>query len=525
MTAPARDDEAFPFTPIPLRANGLPQVGFNDRDYRPTIGLRAERHGLLYDEWHVGIDHDPKNNANVYADCRDWGHEPFDGTLGQNTPSIDKDGIRHEPGLHNVYHLLDCPHLVGKIKQNKHRDIGGLDVKPGMKGYLKTGDGYSWRAGEIKPLPDVWVRYFEDQSDDSQADLPVSSSKTSAATGTGRGHVTPQMYMDAVEPIQSYDGWRKQCDSLMAGGATLEEVLAWCARGTKYDPVQDRSILEGSLRKGLTITSGWYATDYYRRTGKDVPRMNVADNGQWRSSELHNRRRRMVLTVNESDAFTWLMRFGRTVDEIGSIKGVPVRSVKRWLRNYCTSSFGRSAPLTSYVISVAKMGQPVLDAGRWFHLGKSRAWVAARLGITEKQARTLREHWKNCPLLGYPRKKVLRDARRDELAARRREKAEAKRLAERKAERQAKAEKPASKPLRRVTALIDEVSGHYDFTESRYVVSGREARWVTAMYDGDRLFIDGETTPTGKPKWTRKVLKHEDEPRPQATLMEFPERP
>ena len=125
-------------------------------------------------------------------------------------------------------------------------------------------------------------------------------------------------------------------------------MLAWSSSGAKYDPVQDRSIIEGSLRKGLTITSGWYATDYYRRAGKDVPRTNVTDKGQWRSTEAHNRQRRMVLTINESDAFTWLMRFGRTVDEIAAVKGVPARSVKRWLRNYCANSFGRHAP--PYVI-------------------------------------------------------------------------------------------------------------------------------------------------------------------------------
>ena len=511
MTAPARDDEAFPFTPIPLRANGRPQVGFNDRDYEPTIELRAERHGLIYDEWHVGIDHDPKNNPDVYADCREWGYEPDDGTLGQNTPSI-KDGVKYEAGRHNVYHLRECPHLVGKIKQKEHATIRGVDIKPGMKGYLKTGDGYSWRAGDIKPLPQVWVRYFENEDQPgADAERPGSRNPAVPSPTPASGLVTPRMYMDAVEPVQAYDGWRMQCDSLMAGGATLEEVLAWCSRGAKHDPVQDRSIIEGSLRKGLTITSGWYATDYYRRAGKDVPRTNVTDNGQWRSSELHNRRRRMELTVNEGDAFTWLMRFGRTVDEIAAVKGVPVRSVKRWLRNYCTNSFGRNAPLTSYVISVAKKGTAVLAAGRWFRLGRSIRWVAVRLGITEKESRTLHDHWKKCPLLGHPPKKVLRDAGRDELAARRREKAEAKR----KAERQAKAEKPAQ---RRVKALIDEASGHYDYDERRYVVDTKEQRWVYGLYDGDKLWIEGEITPTGKPKWTRKVLDHVDAPVPKATL-------
>ena len=172
---------------------------------------------------------------------------------------------------------------------------------------------------------------------------------------------------------------------------------------------------------------------------------------------------------------------------------------------------GVTPPLTSYVISVTKMGQPVLDAGRWFRLGKSRAWIAARLGITDKEARTLRSHWKNCRLLGYPRKKVLRDARRDELAARRREKAEAKR----KADRQAKAEKPAQ---RRVKALINEAGGHYDYDERRYVVDTKEQRWVYGLYDGDKLWIEGEITPTGKPKWTRKVLDHVDAPVPKPTL-------
>ena len=302
----------------------------------------------------IAIDIDPKKIPTARTDWSNWLDEPdAENTTGQMTP--------HD-GDHQVY--LVPPHLRGRIKQGTDKPIPGVDII--YTTFIKTGEGYEWNCptgfaigdtggswwftvyGEVKPMPRKLVEYFEKQTEPRPALTLIGNEERPPS----KTHVSPAMYMNEVEPDQDFNGWRKQCDSLIAGGASIEEVLAWCSRGGKFDAYGDRAIIEGSIRKGLGITSGWFATDYYRKEGMDVPKMGVADNGQWRRSEERNKRERIKHIINQDDVFNMFMRFGLEVEEIVSKKETDVRTVRRWLKS-SSDRYG-NPPLTSYVTALPK---------------------------------------------------------------------------------------------------------------------------------------------------------------------------
>ena len=278
------------FREIPLRPVGngkwVPENGYLATDYRTSlpIGLHnggCEVWGLILAHRLCALDFDPDRNPNVYEDAASWLEDDSLDTVSQTTP---------HGGSHEIFVVPED--LRGKIPQHEFPEVGHLDIKPGGKGFIKTGAGYAWKTRDtFKQLPEKIADYYRARNVEGERVDTVSSPNkpTGTAAGTQKSHVTPQMYMDAVDPEQDYFVWRKQCDSLVAGGASLDEVLGWCAKGAKYDASGDRAILEGSIQKGLEITSGWYAVDYYRRMGIDVAGKNVPNKGQWHSSKARNK--------------------------------------------------------------------------------------------------------------------------------------------------------------------------------------------------------------------------------------------
>ncbi|MDE0190467.1 MAG: hypothetical protein OXQ90_03845 [Gammaproteobacteria bacterium] len=463
---------------------------YNSDDYGEVYGVIPRFSDI------VVVDIDPKKVPTVKTDWSEWlGNSSAKDTVKQTTP---------HGGEHQLF--LVPPGMRGRIRQGQDKPIPGVDIV--FSTYIKTGAGYEWNCptlvvpegetglgllevfGEIAPMPKKLPEHFEKEAK-GQREVPA------ARDDEGKGHVSPAMYMEAAEPEQQYSAWRKQCDSLMAGGASVDDVLRWCSRGAKFDPYADRAILEGSLRKGLGITSGWYATDYYRRRGKDIPRMDGPDNGQWRCSKEWNRQRRIRLTINEGEVFNLFMRREMDIDSIADLKETDRRTVRRWLRSSTDRHQGKESPLTSYVTSVAKVSPGILSAGRYFRLGKSLNWIAAKMDVDRRQVLRWRAMWKKNPLLGYSRKQVLKMARKDELAKKRA------------AKRIAKPEHPTPPKTRlRVRALVRESKSEWLREEGLRVYHNREG-WIDGWWNGRTLEIDGETTPTGRPKRKRKetILK------------------
>ena len=261
---------------------------------------------------------------------------------------------------------------------------------------------------------------------------------------------------------------------------TLEVVLAWSRRGTKYDAYQDRAIIEGSLKKGLNITSGWYAVDYYRRMGMEIPEMIVPNTSQWRSSKERNRQERIKLAVNQADVFSKFMRHEYEIDKIATLKDTDARTIRRWLGQSCTKL--NNPPLKLYVTSVAKVGTTLTDAGRLFRLKKlTDRQIAKKLGIPLSRAQRYKNKWKTNPLLGFNRKQVLKMARMDQLAARR------------------KAKKPAKPDLPKIyvrAVILEAESKRMD--DGKWYTGENGKREVRGWWDGKWLTIEDEVTPTGR---------------------------
>ena len=441
-----------------------PQTGWRKDDYVPTIPISSERYGLLLDgdSDSIFFDLDPKNNENVFSEMR----PRLVDTAHRQTKSI---------GAHLLYSVPE--HLIGKIKEKAFAEVKGVDVKR----FVYYGVGYTEFEGEIRPLPENLVKYFEDDLQNApKAPAPVASEGSDSLADD---------YMGMVEPEQEYFAWLKQVDALIGCGATVGSVLSWCSTGAKYDRNTDSRIVEHSTSKRITVGAGWLVWDFRRKNPESNvwlgPRRESSpsfldsssdENEQWLMSQRWNRKEHLAKQARMFHAGAAFFQRNQSIEDIASFLKVEVKRVVRYLHQYLRSIDGTVSRggMTMYRTRLTHNGTPFFEVCRDLKKGTGVRATARKRKVPKSTASRWFQIFKANPFLAL-----------SDFALRRLEQRETK---------QAEKKKKASKPKKYIKAVVNESirlsNGAFKWSK----------RTVKGWFDGDRLEIEGERTRTGKQK-------------------------
>ena len=449
---------------VPPIAQQFVELYFDGSEWRPAHkgwnlpsvkdpGLREVFGIMLYLQYLI-LDHDPRNNPDVYADMEPWlGDDPHViDTLRQTTP---------RNGLHLVFEIPG--ELEGRIKQKPFRHAKGVDVKPGFDpskgkfpGHVKTGEGYQWAGTAILPLPEPLVRYFREEAERTTVrdnGFPVSSASDTAAVDE--------------DPIQEYDAWLNQLCRIvrhlkskgMADHDMEVVVEEWNRRGAKYDRERDRKITKGVIEDAWTLEKKKVVNGFTE----------------------HRKYLAMARVQRVSEAWIKFWLLEKTVGEISVELDVGVRQTRKYLLEYIESDRARIGRGYTFVISRVRNGTVFFEVCRLLRLGRKPKWIVEKTGVPRTTFYNWKREWEKNPILGLTwkqaKKEIFRMNREDA--------------------RKKKPPMPSSPKPRnrvRVRALYSE---NVRMGEWPSFYSEKERREVVGWWDGVWLTLD-EKTERGK---------------------------
>ena len=444
------------------------EKGYRRPDYVPSMECNAQRYGVALENQFVCTDLDPKNNEDVFSEMRPVLTE----SMHRPSKSL---------GAHLVYEVPE--HLRGKIKERPYRHVKGVDIKT----FIFSGEDYGEWQGEIKPLPQDLVEYFEKELENTTKapEAPIASEHSNSLADD---------YMRMVEPEQEYFDWLKQVDALIGCGGNVGSVLSWCSTGAKYDRNTDSRIVEHSACKKIAVGAGWLVWDF-RRKNLDSnawlgPRREASsspffdsssdsssdENEQWLMSKRWNRKEHITKQARMFHAGAAFFQRNQSIEDIAAFLKVDEKRVVRYLHQYlrCIDGTVSRGGMTMYRTRLAQNGTPFFDVCRDLKKGNGVRATARKRKVPKSTVSRWFQIFKANPFLAL-----------SDFALRRLEQRE---------EKKRKAAIKASKPKKYINAVVNESirlsNGAFKWSK----------RTVKGWFDGDRLEIAGERTRTGKQK-------------------------